>query len=507
MTVPPLFAKGSRAVWAALAVLALAQAAALVAGVAGTRLAFGGLDTGKVPLLALGLIAGAALALAVLRPAQRLLAERLGQDQTAAIRAALYRHALAAAPEQLAGRRRNYLMLRLTGEMTTFKDGIARSLPPILQGVALIPAAILALALIDSRFGLVGFALAALTLIAIALALSPLRQTHMALRAERAKLVADMAERLPIARDLARLGRREAELSRLAKAGRSLHRKAVARLVWVEVMRALPGGLAGLAAVTILMDGAGRGLTAGEIASALAAIGIMGHAMLELGTAVDRLTGWRIARENLTRHLGRGVSENAGSSPADQIRLGRGIGALTVEAGEGTFRPARLQLAPGARAVIVGPEPELTLRLLSGQDKDQQVVVELDGVSLSSLTRGSLRRNIGILAPNTVLLKGSVRRNICLGLTERPADAILVKRIDRAGLATALERVGGLDGPVPGGGPALGLPDRLRLSALRAAVQRPKVLLVNGAGQPLPDDVQGYVDGVAATVVRVAGYQ
>lgn len=502
MTVPPLFARGSRKVWAGLAALALAQAGALVAGVAGTRLAFGGLDAGGVPSLAIGLIASAAIALAVLRPSLRLLAERLGQDQTAAIRAALYGHAMAAAPEHLAGRRRGYLMLRLTGDMTTFKDGIARSLPPILQGATLIPAAILALALIDPRFGLVGFALAAVTLGAMAFSRSALRQAHASLRSERAKLVADMAERLPIAPDLARLGRRQAELSRLAKAGQSLHRKAAARLVRVEVLRALPGGLAGLAAVAVLLDGADRGLTAGEIASALAAVGLMAHAVVELATAIDRLTGWHIARENLARHLTEAIQAPS-ASPSGQVRLGRAIGALTIEADEGHLLPTSLQLSPGDRAGIDGPDPDRTLQILSGRENDPAVVVKLDGIALADLSSGSLRRNIAVLNPDPVLLKGSVRRNICLGLTDRPADATLIKRIDRAGLGQSLERVGGLDGPVPEGGRSLDLSERLRLSALRAAVQRPSVLLVCKALQSLPEDVQGYLDTISATVVRI----
>jgi ABC-type multidrug transport system fused ATPase/permease subunit len=500
MTVPPLFARKSRPVWAGLAALALAQAGALVAGVAGTRLAFGGLDAGGVPGLAVGLIVGAALALAILRPGLRLLAERLGQDQTAAIRAALYRQAMTTAPEAQTGRRRSYLMLRLTGDMTAFKDGLSRTLPPFLQGAALIPAAVLALALIDLRFGLAGFAVAAVALATIALSRPYLREAHAALRSERAKLVADMAERLPIAYDLAHLGRRQSELSRLEKASRSLHRKAHARLLRIEILRALPGGAGALAAVAVLLDGAGRGVSAGEIAAALAAIGLMVHAIVELATAVDLLTGWQVARKNLARHLAEAVPEPA----PGQVRLARGTGALTVSAGEDVLRPARLHLSPGDRADVSAVDPDRTLRTLSGQISDPVVQVQLDGIAMADLSPGSLRRSIGVLGPSPVLLKGSVRRNICLGLTERPSDATLTRRIKRAGLTRTLDEVGGLDGAVPEAGAFLGMSFRLRLAALRAAVRRPSLLLVNDGGQALPEDVQGYVDSTSATVVRIA---
>jgi ABC-type multidrug transport system fused ATPase/permease subunit len=365
-----------------------------------------------------------------------------------------------------------------------------------------VPAGVLALWLIDGRLAAVGSGLAVLALATLVLSRAPLRQAHAALRAERARLVAGLAERLPIAPDLARMGRRQAELARLDAAGRALQRRAAARLVRVEALRALPGALAGLAAVAVLLDGARRGLTAGEIAAALAAIGIMAHAILELATAIDRLTGWRIARDNLARHLATGATAED-PPPPGQVRLGRAQGALSVMAADGVILPARLDLPPGGRADVTGPDPDLVLRLLSGQGADARTAVRLDGIALADLSPGSLRRNIGMIGPAPVFLKGSVRRNICLGLTGRPDDATLIRRIGRAGLGPTLARVGGLDGPVPEGGRTLGGPDLLGLAALRAAVQRPKLLLVGPTGMPLPDEVLAYLDRTEATVVRI----
>lgn len=502
MTLPRLIEPGNRSLWLGLAVLALAQAGALVAAVAGTRLAFGGLETGAVPTLATGLIAGSALALAVLRPGVRLMAERLGQSQTAAIRSALYRQALAAGPDRQVKGRRGYLLLRLTGDMTTFKDGISRALPPVLQGMALIPAAVLALAMIDQRFGFAGFVLAALGLAAIAGTWPSLQQAHAALRNERARLVVAMAERVPIAPDLARLGRRQRELSRLDRANRSLRVRAGARLIRVEMTRALPGFVASLAAVAILTDGASRGLTAGEIAVALAAIGIIAHALVELATAADRLTAWRVARQNLARHMAAGASPPAAAQEG-QIRVPRATGALTVEATGSGFNPVRLDLAPGDHVRLCAPDPGRALRSLSGQIRDPGVLVRLDGIALADLTPGSLRRCIGTLTPTPAILKGTVRRNICLGLTERPADRTLLKRIERAGLGPTLRALGGLDGRVPEAGPLDDPCFRLRLSALRSAVQRPQVLLVHASGLALPDDVLGYIESTSATVIMI----
>jgi ABC-type multidrug transport system fused ATPase/permease subunit len=503
MTVPPLFAPNRRLIWGGLAVLALAQAAALVAGVVGTRLAFSGLEEGAVPTLALALIGGAALALAGLRPCLRLLAERLGQDHTIAIREALYRRAMNASPEQLARRRRGYLMLRLTGDMATLKDGVSRSLPQILQAAALVPAAMLALAMIDPRFGWAGAVVVGFSLASLGMMKASLSQAHKTLRSTRAKLVADMAERLPIASDLARLGRRQAEIAHLTSAGRALRSKAMVRLIRAEVLRALPGGLSGIVAMAVLWDGARRGLPAGELAAALAAFGVMGHALVELAGAIDRLSGWQTARATLVRHL---AEQEHGDhlAKAELVRLGQSAGHFSVVAAPGLTSPVRLDLAPGARGVISGPDGDRLLRLLSGQDTDPDVSVTLDGVALHLLTPGSVRRNIGVLSASPLLLKGSVRRNICLGLSDRPEDSTLLRRVAKVGLEPALARLGGLDGTIPESGRTLSRADRLLLSALRAAIQRPSVLLLGQDAVPLPEEVAAYMAQSTATIIETS---
>lgn len=501
MTVPPVFAPNRRLIWGGLAGLALAQAAALVAGVVGTRLAFSGLEDGAVPPLALVLIGGAALLLAGLRPCLRLLAERLGQDHTIAIREALYRHAMDAAPEQLARRRRGYLMLRLTGDMATLKDGVSRSLPQILQAAALVPAAMLALVMIDQRFGWAGAVVVGVSLASLVMTKASLTQAHQTLRSTRARLVADMAERLPIAPDLARLGRRQAEVARLTSAGRALRSKAAARLIRAEALHALPGGLAGLVAMVLLWDGARRGLPAGEIAAALAALGVMGQALGELARASDRLSGWQTARDSLLRHLAEHEPGDHVSKPAP-LRLRQSAGQFSVIAAPGLISPAQLDLAPGARGAISGPDNERLLRLLSGQETDPDISVSLDGVALHQLSTGSIRRNIGVLSATPLLLKGSVRRNTCLGLSERPEDSTLLRRVAKAGLEPTLARLGGLDGTVPESGRTLSRADRLGLSALRAAIQRPSVLLIGQDAVPLPEDVAAYVARSGATILE-----
>ena len=192
-------------------------------------------------------------------------------------------------------------------------------------------------------------------------------------------------------------------------------------------------------------------------------------------------------------------------SKPEPVRLGRSAGHFSVTTTPGLTSPAQLDLAPGARGVINGPDSDRLLRLLSGQDTDPDVSVSLDGVALHRLTTGSIRRNIGVLSASPVLLKGSIRRNICLGLSERPEDSTLLRYIARAGLEPALARLGGLDGTISESGRSLPRADRLLLSALRVSVQRPSVLLVSPDAWPLTAEVAAYVGQSKATIIETGG--
>lgn len=241
-------------------------------------------------------------------------------------------------------------MLRLTGDLTTLKDGLARSLPPLVQAAAVIPAATAALSWVNRGFGMVTLLGLALSLAMIAVTAGHLRKAHDALRNARTRLAADMAERVPIAPELARLGRRGRELSRLGKATARLRERSERRLVWVEMLRASPGVMTGALATFILHAGADRGLAAGELAAALAALGLLAYTLAELAEALDRLLGWQVARGKLARVLK--TEEPAAMPEEGRVRLGTRRISVQLAFAAGVTSPVRLDLEPGARGAI-----------------------------------------------------------------------------------------------------------------------------------------------------------
>lgn len=499
MKPPSIFSRDNRLSWLWIGVFAIGQTVATMAGVAGTRMAFSSLDEGPVSVLSLILIAGSALALVLCRSAVRISAEGLGQTYTADIRQALFSAAMHTPPEEIAKRRRGYLMLRLTGDMATMKDGLSRSIPQAVQAISLSIAGLIALALMDVRFFAVAFALTVTVAVAAHFSTSKVYAAHSSLRQQRAKLATDMAERLPIAPDLLRLGRRSKELTRLRRESQSLRDQSITRLRLIEGLRALPELLSGMAAATILLDGSNRGLPAGEIAACLAALGLLAFGLSQISAVGDRLLGWKVAAAKLDSYL-QGRLETTARNGSDKLRIAHKASRISIEAPD-IMVPGSISanIGEAARAKCKSPE-EIILAIIKGGSVGS-VRIEIDGIGLDDLTPGSIRRNIGIVSAHPSVLKGSVRRSLTLGLRRRPDDPTLLRRIVRAGLQESLNQLGGLDGKLSEGGRTLTDCDRVRLATLRTVVCRQRILLTNMSSALHMGDVDRYLTSERVAVV------
>ena len=97
---PRIAADGRGARIGLIAVLALGQACAAAWAAVAMRAVFAALHAadGAVPWAALGGIAGAGIAIALLKVLERIQAERVGQAYAASVRATLYRHLRASPP-------------------------------------------------------------------------------------------------------------------------------------------------------------------------------------------------------------------------------------------------------------------------------------------------------------------------------------------------------------------------------------------------------------------------
>ena len=143
-----------------------------------------------------------------------------------------------------------------------------------------------------------------------------------------------------------------------------------------------------------------------------------------------------------------------------------------------------LTLLPHRVTALVGPSgagkttiSDLLLRLF---DADRGEVL-IDGQAITSLDAASLRREIGVVAADGAIFRGSIADNIRY---KRPdaSDAEVLSAAVAAGLRQTLERLPeGLATSVGERGVGLSVGERQRLQIARALVGRPRILILDEA--------------------------
>jgi ATP-binding cassette, subfamily B, bacterial len=393
--------------------------------------------------------------------------------------------------------------LRFVGDLTALKDWPARGLPYLVEGCVVLPVVLATLFYIDQGFGWAGLLLSLISLGGLAIGFKALLRAHQNLRARRALLAADLSERMPIAPDLAALGRRIVEPRLIARRSSQLAHAAVKRATLQEVQRGLPEALTGIAAAFVIWWGWRSGLDNGTIAAGLALLGLASRPLRSLMDVSDRASAFRAAHSKLAAILAR---PTAPVRRIDPVRLSTGPFQLDLNKVKIAGNPTiSLCLQPGSRALLPGGvNADVIFRAIIGQASIESGELTLNGVPVENVSTGSIRRGVSRITSMPTILKGSLRRALTLGLTDRPSDKAICARFERMGLSPLLAQLGGLDRKLAEGARGMARADRIAISILRAAMSRPGLLLVS---QEVQNEVPLAAEWLAqhpATMLRAA---
>lgn len=148
------------------------------------------------------------------------------------------------------------------------------------------------------------------------------------------------------------------------------------------------------------------------------------------------------------------------------------------------LREVSFQLKAGASLALVGPSgagKSSIVRLILGLYAPDRGVIRLDGQPIADLTLEDLRRQVALVAQDTILLNDSLAANITLGASgAHPADIAAAARAARLGeLAEALPE--GLGTQVGERGLRLSGGERQRVAVARVVLKRARLLLLDEA--------------------------
>lgn len=452
---------------ALLPLIGIGQAAALGLGAFATRDAFAALHSGAGPGMGtLVMLVAAGTLAAVFELVARRRGEALGQSFLRSMRLVLYSHIAGMDRRTLEARRLGGLSLRFVGDLTAARLWYGRGLPRLVTAAVVLPVAALVCWWLDPALALAAGVPVALSLLAMAALAASLRRMHVGLRRRRAAISITMMERIAMAPELDLMTRTDRELKALDAGGVELSGQSVARMTRVGLVRLVPQIGAAVAAAAVLASAAASDTAPAVVAAVLSVLAILLIPMREFATSWDEFCAWSVARERALVLLA------LPSRRRTVVARGKAV-ALTLEGVVIGDAVIVTEVAAGALLILAGPagsgKSELA-GIIAGLDRPAAGRVLYDGAE------GPLPR-IATLADRPVVLQGSLRRALTLGIAPRP-PAAEVRRVTRAfGLSALVDHGGQMRARVGEAGRTQSQSETLRIELSRIVLSRPDLIV------------------------------
>jgi ABC-type multidrug transport system fused ATPase/permease subunit len=514
----PKLLRGRRR-WLMAALVATGLLMATAAGVSALlmiRLLDGSSSAGAAGILspALGL-AAAALGLGGLRAAERVLAERLGQDYIHEIRKGLVASALASDRGPSPG----VTIARNTNDLSSVRNWIALGIAPLAVGIPLILGTAAALWFLSPALALAVVVPLLLLAAVLALLSRPAFHRARALRRQRGRLAARLADTVIAAGTIRAAGGEEREVKQIDKAGRKVVDAAVHRAAAAGYIRGAAAAAASLGSAAVAAVGTWQAVPTAAIAAGLTMVGMISAPVTDMGRVVEYRQNFRAAR----RILGPALAVAAAVSQEQRRRLppAGGTGAVDRDAGAvpaaGAHMPTTAigrddALGGGQRdqdrgRVLVGglaacrncPVPPLSagsgsririrsadpaaetkaLETLIGIRTDPHAMVVVDGKPLLASGSRTRRKLVGFAAAGMYVERGSIARSVRYRRPDLPPaeGSAALERVGLAGRVGRLER--GEETQLKRGGEPLTTSELARLMLARASIGNPPLLVLN----------------------------
>jgi ATP-binding cassette, subfamily C, bacterial LapB len=208
--------------------------------------------------------------------------------------------------------------------------------------------------------------------------------------------------------------------------------------------------------------------------------------LAQVATLLARLTMTRTAYRQLNRFMempteGRGQDALALDQVGGRIEF-RNVHFSYPGATEAALRGVSFQISPGEKVAIlgrVGSGKSTVARIILGLYPPAEGLVMVDGTEVRQLDAARLRRHIGSVLQDTVLLSGSVRDNIVLD-RDHIDDSELLRAAQLSGTHDFMGRLAnGYELRLADRGESLSGGQRQSIALARALAGKPSILLLD----------------------------
>ncbi|WP_017314349.1 ABC transporter ATP-binding protein [Mastigocladopsis repens] len=505
-------AVSGRRIWllVRLVINGFAQAAATVAKAVLVEKAFDRLITKANPAfytliwqIGLGLVA-AAVAIALLRTAERADAEIIGQNYAYEVRMTLYNRLATLAPRALQSRSQGGVMLRFVGDLTALRQWVSLGLARLVVATSTILAALLALS----------FASWALALtVAIIMIIGGLITFKLGQRMQKAarearrclsRLAGNINEKVASIAVVQVFGQSGREKKRIARQSRELEAAMVDKAMIAGQLLGVTEATAILASGVALLVGAfevaAGEATPGAVVAAMSIVGFLVPSLRDLGRVQEYWHNSRVSLRKIAQFLDT-PSLVTEIPDAPDLKLGSGCLEFDCVSVAGALHEVSAIAEAGQVVALVGPNGAGKSTLLSVAARlidPQQGTIRLDGQDLATHNLASIRRAIGMAGPDLPLLRGTVAKNLRYRYPDAPKEEI-TRVWELCGIEQVLaELPEGEKTRISEGGVGLSAGQRQRIALARAILGNPPLLLLDEVDANLDVQATAVVDRVLA---------
>jgi ATP-binding cassette subfamily B protein len=189
------------------------------------------------------------------------------------------------------------------------------------------------------------------------------------------------------------------------------------------------------------------------------------------------------------------LEKNEGKTRVDEISGFLSINNLTVEFGNKVVLDSiSLEIPAKSTFAFVGPSGSgktTLLHAILGLTRASTGDIYFDNQAMSEVDMRSVRSHLAYVPQESVILDGSLRDNVALGLVAD--DANIEKALAQANLSELLEKDGGLNQLIGRSGNRLSVGQKQRLAIARALYRKPKILVLDEATSALDMESERFV--------------